>query len=207
MPRLPGERAVSDVEYEVRQAQYTTVIREMIRHENDLTNHRIMWLLIGQGFIATAFVSVTTQHALTAVVLLRGGILLALSAFLLLYKSYQARGYLQFLGQQAKQGALLEEHLPLIGWPRKRIKGWRREVWICRWFGLAGDLLEPWMFLPYLFTFMWMTILLQTRTTLRVGSAAILAAILSAAAVFACCAVLVWSQRRQECLSADPDPN
>jgi hypothetical protein len=24
---------------------YTTVIREMIRHENDVTNHRIMWLL------------------------------------------------------------------------------------------------------------------------------------------------------------------
>jgi len=23
---------------------YTTVIREMIRHENDMTNHRIMWM-------------------------------------------------------------------------------------------------------------------------------------------------------------------
>ena len=31
---------------------YTTVIREMIRHENDVTNHRIMWLLIVQGLIA-----------------------------------------------------------------------------------------------------------------------------------------------------------
>ncbi|HXJ73931.1 MAG TPA: hypothetical protein VNM37_13815, partial [Candidatus Dormibacteraeota bacterium] len=36
---------------------YTTVIREMIRHENDVTNHRIMWLLIGQGLIANAFVT------------------------------------------------------------------------------------------------------------------------------------------------------
>jgi len=43
--------------YEVRQEQYTTVIREMTRHENDVTNHRIMWLLIGQGFIANAYVS------------------------------------------------------------------------------------------------------------------------------------------------------
>jgi hypothetical protein len=36
---------------------YTTVIREMIRHENDVSNHRIMWLLIGQGLIANAYVS------------------------------------------------------------------------------------------------------------------------------------------------------
>ena len=194
---------MSDIAYEVRPDQYTTVIRELIRHENDLTNHRIMWLLIGQGFIATAFVSSTTQSALTAVVLLRGGILLALSAFLMLYKSYQARGYLQFLGKQAKLGALQEEHLPLVGWPRKRIRGWRHEVWVCRWFGLVGDLLEPWMFLPYLFTFMWMTILLQTRTTLNVGGSAIVAAILSAATMFACCVVLVWSQRREESLSPD----
>jgi hypothetical protein len=169
MQRLPGERVVSDVIHEVRPDQYTTVIRELIRHENDLTNHRIMWLLIGQGFIATAFVSATTQSALTGVVLLRGGILIALSAFLMLYKSYQARGYLQFLGRKAKEGALQDEHLPLIGWPRTRIKGWRRDVWVCPWFGHPGDLLEPWMFLPYLFTFMWMTILLQTRTTLNTG--------------------------------------
>ena len=33
--------------YDVRPEQYTTVIREMIRHENDVTNHRIMWLLVG----------------------------------------------------------------------------------------------------------------------------------------------------------------
>jgi len=36
---------------------YTTVIREMIRHENDVTNHRIMWLLIVQGLIANAAVN------------------------------------------------------------------------------------------------------------------------------------------------------
>lgn len=41
-----------DAVYDVRPEQYPTVIREMIRHENDLTNHRIMWLLVGQGFIA-----------------------------------------------------------------------------------------------------------------------------------------------------------
>jgi hypothetical protein len=33
--------------YDVRQDLYPTVIREMIRHENDVTNHSIMWLLVG----------------------------------------------------------------------------------------------------------------------------------------------------------------
>jgi HEAT repeat protein len=33
---------------------HTTVIREMIRHENDVTNHRIMWLLIVQRRVASA---------------------------------------------------------------------------------------------------------------------------------------------------------
>ena len=30
---------------------YTTVISEVIRHENDVTNDRIIWLLIVQGLI------------------------------------------------------------------------------------------------------------------------------------------------------------
>jgi hypothetical protein len=34
--------------FDVRPEQYSTVIREMISHENDVTNRRIMWLLIGQ---------------------------------------------------------------------------------------------------------------------------------------------------------------
>jgi hypothetical protein len=55
------------------------------------------------------------------------GILVTLSAFVMLYKSYQARGYLHFLGQEAKQGRLEEEYLPLDGWPKKRIKGWWSE--------------------------------------------------------------------------------
>ena len=34
---------MSDALYDVRPEQYATVIREMIRHEDDVTNHRIMW--------------------------------------------------------------------------------------------------------------------------------------------------------------------
>src|SRR5262245_22737436 len=101
---------------------YTTVVREMIRHENDVSNHRIMWLLIGQGLIANAYVSAGNERANVVSVLSSVGILVTLSTFVVLYKSYQARGYLMFLGNEAKQGTLREEELPLLGWPPKRIK-------------------------------------------------------------------------------------
>jgi hypothetical protein len=135
---------------DVRQDQYPTVIREMIRHENDVTNHRIMWLLVGQGFVVNAYVSVknaiTPTHSVLSVV----GILIALSAFVMLYKSYEARGYLQFLGLHAKDGTLREEDLPLTGWPRNRIQGWWKSVWAFPWFRGNRDLLEPWLVLPFL---------------------------------------------------------
>ena len=36
--------------HDVEPQFYTAVIREMIRHENDVTNHRLMWLLICSRF-------------------------------------------------------------------------------------------------------------------------------------------------------------
>ena len=95
---------MSDVTYDVPRQQYPTIIRELIRHENDVTNHGIMWLLIGQGFITNAYDSVKVQDATTFSMLGLVGMPIALSAFVMLYRSYQARWYLQFLGQQAKQG-------------------------------------------------------------------------------------------------------
>ena len=189
---------MSDVLYDVRPEQYPTVIREMIRHENDVTNHRIMWLLVGQGFIANAYVSVKTAEPSTHLLLDVVGMLVALSAFVMLYQSYQARGYLRFLGRQAKQGMLREEELPLVGWPRQRIKGWWRSDWICPWFRQNRDLFEPWLLLPFLFTTMWMTGLLHARSSLHVAVALTLGAILSAVIFSLFCIVLVWSQSKDD---------
>ncbi len=184
--------------YDVRQEQYPTVIRQMIRHEDEVTNHRIMWLLVGQGFIANAYVFAGSKGAPADFMLSLVGILITLSAFLMLYKSYQARGYLQFLGEQAKQGTLQEEHLPLVGWPRKRIKGWWLNVWVCPWIGQTGDILEPWLFLPCLFMIMWLTGLLRQQTRLGTGVDLILATILSAVIISVVCIVLVWLQGKDE---------
>jgi hypothetical protein len=146
-------------ENEVDPKMYTTVLREMIRHENDVTNHRIMWLLIGQGLIANAYVGAAGASRKTAAALAAVGVLLTLSTYVILYKSYHARGYLEFLGVAAKGGSLRDSLLPLMGWPRKRVKGWRDGAWSCSWLGKPSDLLEPYLFLPALLLLVWMVVL------------------------------------------------
>jgi hypothetical protein len=184
--------------HDVEPRLYATVIREMIRHENDVTNHRIMWLLIVQGLIANAYITAGQTRSEVITTLGSVGILVTLSAFIILYKSYQARGYLQFLGVQAKQGTLREEHLPLAGWPRKRIKGWRKNVWICPWLGQFNELLEPYFFLPILLVQAWLFLLMRNWLTLELGPLLLLASGTVVVLISALCVIWVWVQGMDE---------
>jgi hypothetical protein len=179
---------------------YTTVIREMFRHENDVTNHRIMWLLIVQGLIANAAVNSRQESSGAAAALAAVGILVTLSAFVILYKSYQARGYLQFLGNEAKQGTLQEQDLPLSGWPGKRVKGWWKKVWPCPWIGKASELLEPFFFLPCLLIAGWQFVLLRQWLALDGAALAILSTILAVVLISGLCVGWVWWQQKEEVL-------
>jgi hypothetical protein len=177
---------------------YKTVIREMIRHENDVTNHRIMWLLIVQGLIANAYVGAGSDRENVVTVLASVGILVTLSAFIILYKSYQARGYLQFLGNQAEQGTLRPEDLPLMGWPRQRIKGWRKQVWRCSWLGEPSELLEPFFFLPALLILAWLFVFLQHHLTIANGILLVVCMLITVMMLVAVCIVWTWLQARDE---------
>jgi len=184
--------------YDVEPRLYTTVIREMIRHENDVTNHRIMWLLIGQGLIANAYVSAGSEKGNVVSTLALVGILVSLSAFVILYKSYQARGYLEFLGEQAKGGTLREADLPLFGWPSRRIKGWRKNLWLCPWLRKLGDLLEPYMFLPSLLILAWLFVLMHYQLAAAKGTILILSILLDAAILWALCVLWVRGEAKNE---------
>ncbi len=157
-----------------------------------------MWLLVGQGFIANAYVSVKAGGTATYLLLCIVGMLVALSAFVMLYRSYQARGYLYFLGLQAKYGTLQEEYLPLVGWPKSRMKGWWRSVWVCPWFRQIRDLFEPWLVLPYLFATVWATSLLRHQSSLKSVVVLAMGLILSAVILSVSCVVLVWSQNAED---------
>jgi hypothetical protein len=182
---------------DVRPEQYATVIRELIRHENDVTNHRLMWLLIVQGLLVNAYVGVRADPNV-ADALAIVGILVTLSAFVMLYKSYQARGYLNYLGAQAKRGNLPEEYLRLDGWPKKRIKNWRRGVWLCPWLERAGDVLEPYLFLPGLMVSTWLSLMFGARVPLSREIAFGVAVLLAIFILSVFCIVWVGSQRGDE---------
>jgi len=84
-----------------------------------------------------------------------------------------------------------------MGWPTMRINGWWREVCVCRWFRQASDLVEPWLFLPSIFLYMWVfTMLKQAGLPLLIEG--ILAVILTVAILFVFCIILVWSQGKDE---------
>ena len=183
--------------YDVRPEQYATVIRELIRHENDVTNHRTMWLLIIQGLLVNAYVNLDKETGAGNGLAL-AGILVTLSAFVMLYKSYKARGYLHFLGGEAKRGKLPEEHLRLDGWPRKRIKGWRKDDWLCPWLERASDLMEPYLCLPILTVFMWTFLLLHRRIPLRTVMVVGVSFVLTLFIFCAFCILWVWSQKAGE---------
>ncbi len=183
--------------YDVRPEQYATVIRELIRHENDVTNHRTMWLLIVQGLLVNAYVGVS-QEPQTAAGIAMVGIIVTLSAFVLLYKSYQARGYLHFLGTQAKRGQLPEIWLSLDGWPKKRIKYWRRAVWACPWLERAGDLLEPYLLLPTFILSAWMLAMLRRWISQPLVIVAGAGVFLAAFILFVFCILWVWWEGKDE---------
>ena len=182
---------------DVRSEEYANVVRGLIQHENDLTNHRIMWLLIVQGLFINAYIPVRDEFRPANGVALAGAIV-TLSAFVALYKSYQARGYLYFLGQRAKRGQLQEEDLPLEGWPRKRIKNWRGNEWVCPWLRQAGHLLEPYLFLPLFIVTTWIFLRWEARFPLHPLVILGLACILSSIILFVFCFIWVWSESKNE---------
>lgn len=184
---------MSEIQNDVSRQELPSVIREMIRHEDDVTNHRVMWLLVGQGFLANAFVSIKTASVPMYLALSLGGIFVTLSAFAMLYSSYQARGYLRFLGWLAKQGRLEEGQLPLVGWPEARISDWWKRTWTCRWFRRMGDLSEPWFYLPILFMFIWFFIFFEHIAAIDRFSGTMLAAVFTIGALFATCFALASS--------------
>jgi len=181
------------ITYEVPPQQYTTVIRQLLSHEDDVTNQRIMWLLIFQGLLVNAYIPVRDNTRAGDAICVAGA-LLTISVFVSLYKSYQARGYLKYMGREAKEGKLPQEYLRFDGWPKHRIQGWRSKVWVCPWFERASDLLEPYFSIAALLTVMW--VFFGLKGSISVPTAGVAAVAGTIVGMFLYCVVWVWLQDR-----------
>ncbi len=165
----------------------------MLRHEDDVTNQRIMWLLVVQGLLVNAYVPVRNKPEAADGICV-AAILITLSAFVSLYKSYQARGYLKFLGREAKKGKLSEQYLRFDGWPVERLHGWRGKVWVCPWFERFSDVLEPQMTLPGFLVTTWTFFWLKGSHHMQVGAALGLGFLAGTLGLFLICLVWIWIQ-------------
>jgi hypothetical protein len=193
--------------YDVRPDQYASVIRELIKHEDDVTNHRLMWMLVIQGLLANAYVSARVADLRAANAIAIAGILVTLSAFVMLYKSYQARGYLHFLGSEAKLGRLRDKYLDMDGWPLHRIRSWRNTAWLCPWLERAGDMIEPMLFLPGMIVTTWLFLLLHQKINQPDALVLGMAVVASIFVFFLLSALWVWSQDREKKEPAGEQPS
>ena len=70
-------------------------LRSLIRHENDVTNHRASWLLVAQGILFAATANLLHEHWFPVLVIAIVGVALCLSIGHALANSYQSRKYLK----------------------------------------------------------------------------------------------------------------
>ncbi len=80
--------------------EYASVIREMIQHENLLTDHRLRWMLILEGILFAGVASFWKMYWVPLVAVAGLGIVTAVSVYHALWLSARARGHLRQLYQQ-----------------------------------------------------------------------------------------------------------
>ena len=126
------------------------LFRQMVRHENDLINHRMGWLLQFEGFLFAAASMVLEKSSFIVPPLALLGIAAALSSWLAL------RGARAGIEKMAKKAEDLEKEHP--GEP-----GVRAYMLGESWHGKVREFLLPWSALPLALSIVWVWLLCIVR--------------------------------------------
>ena len=121
----------------------TDTIRQMIQHENELVNHRLTWMTAGQGLLFTALAFIWNKHPLLILVISIVGFLSCISYGYVMYFSDKAITSLIRKIEENTGQKIDEIYPPVIGYAGK---SW---VWLL-----------PWRFIPWLFGFAWLSVVL-----------------------------------------------
>ena len=144
----------SDEEMRKRDEEYATTLRALIRHENEVTNHRTTWLMVTQALLVTAASSLVKEHTGPAIAVALLGILITLSVGHSLKNSFESRQYFKRLWREriAARGDALADALPLDGgYPGNNAITW----------------LLPFTFIPRVFVGAWALFVLYLLWGLR----------------------------------------
>lgn len=107
--------------------EYGATLRALIRHENEVTNHRTTWLMVTQGILFTAASALVKEHIAPTVIVALVAILSALSLGHALQNSFHSRQYFKGLWRKRveERGYKIEDMLPLDGgYPGNPAIGW-----------------------------------------------------------------------------------
>jgi hypothetical protein len=97
--------------------EYGATLRAMVRHENEVTNHRTTWLMVMQGILFTAASALIKEYMVPTIIVALVGILIALSLGHAIQNSFHSRQYLKGLWRKRieERGYKIEDVLPLDG--------------------------------------------------------------------------------------------
>ena len=127
-------------------SQYTSVLREMIRHEDVVTNNRLTWMLVSQGVLFAATAAFWKIHLAPLIVIAIMGIGTAVSVFYSLLLSRLARKHLRDLyNKKIGDDENMKKKIPPVA-------GDAPNAWRAPW-------LNPGMFIPWWAVFAWVMLL------------------------------------------------
>ena len=125
--------------------KHADILRALIRHENEVANHRTAWLLVSQGILFAAAAAFVKIHWFPTIVVSLVGVAIAISIGHGLRNSFDSRQYFKNSWRQllAARGFKWEDFPPLDG----GFPGLKHYKWLAAWNVIPRALLVGWTLL------------------------------------------------------------
>ena len=124
---------------------YADRISEILRHENEVTNHRLTWLIATQAIMFAASAEFLKSYLFPTIVICLVGILTTWSFAYALISSFESRQHMRKLWQmRLKDNDLSTENFPPLD---GAYSGNDSKVWLLPWFFVPKLRLAAWVLL------------------------------------------------------------
>lgn len=129
--------------------KHAEILRALIRHENEVTNHRTAWLLVAQGILFAAAANFIKVHWFPTVVVGVIGFGIAMSIGHSLSNSFDSRQYFKnsWRSLVSERGLRWEDFPPLDG----GFPGLKHRKWLAPWNFIPKALMAAWILLVIYF--------------------------------------------------------
>ena len=125
--------------------KHAEILRSLIRHENEVTNHRTAWLLVSQGILFAAAAAFVKIHWFPTIVVGAIGLGIAVSIGHSLNNSFDSRQYFKnsWRALLDQRGFKWEDFPPLDG----GFPGLKHRKWLAAWKFIPRAIMVGWALL------------------------------------------------------------